>query len=199
MTLNVSFTTLILWIYYFFISVNFTRKSQLSHFPFMLSPQFGPFYLCKSSIFAITLQWHYPSEISRRSPCCIIKKARSFTDDQGPHLQYSFKSRVPSLIQSILLINSLGTSAMSTFNVLCFFFILLHTHLYKCPFISAIYIYPVVMIHMPFHRLHNGLKNNIKQTMFFCISLQRSRVDSVNLSCPMHNYKCVFKWCSNTS
>lgn len=90
-------------LYNLFLSVSFTRKFQLSHF---VSPQFGPFSSHQSSILPISFQGHHPSEISLKC-CSMIKKVLPSTDDQTPHL----------LIESILLINSLGTSAVLTFSV----------------------------------------------------------------------------------
>lgn len=141
MTLKVSFTTFILWICDFFISVNFTRKSHLSHYPIS---QFGPLYLCQSSIFPISLQWHHSSEISLRS-CSIVKVLLFFTDDQAAHLHYSFKSRVPCLVQSILLINEVGPSAIWTFKVLNFS----HSYTYintRCIYTNAHLFQPFIFI-----------------------------------------------------
>lgn len=140
MTLKVSFTTFILWVCDFFISMIFTRKSHLSHYPIS---QFGPLYLCQSSIFPISRQWHHSSEISLRS-CSIVKVLLFFTD-QAPHLQHSFKSRVPRLVQSILLINEVGLSAIWTFKVLSFS----HSYTYintRCIYTNAHLFQPFIFI-----------------------------------------------------
>lgn len=139
--LKVYFTTFILWVCDFFISVNFTKKSQLSQYPIS---QFGPLYLCQSSTFPISLQWHHSSEISLRSGS-IVKEVLFFTDDQGPHLHYSFKSRVPRLVQSILLINEVGPSAIWTFKVLNFshFYTYINT---RCIYTNAHLFQPFIFI-----------------------------------------------------
>lgn len=68
-----------------------------------------------------------------------------------PTFQYSFKSRVSSLSQSILFINGFRTSAIWIFNALHLLFTILYTR-YKMIFFHYLYL-SNKMIHIPF--MHN--------------------------------------------